>query len=111
MLDTALVLLVIAGLLVIVGLSQPLAIRLRLPPSVLLAAVGVGIGAFPVVSAQFGLSNSVDVAAGVFSGPPARPGTVIFVFLPLLGFEAWVFLRVQPTLPDAPPLPVLALIA
>ena len=38
MFDTALVLLVIAGLLIVVGISQPLAIRLRLPPSVLLAA-------------------------------------------------------------------------
>src|SRR5579864_2870897 len=43
MLDTVFVLLVIAGLLVVVGISQLLAIRLRLPPSVLLAAVGVGI--------------------------------------------------------------------
>ena len=52
-----LVLLVIADLLVAVGISQPLAIRLRLPPSVLLAAVGVAIGALPVVLGRLGLSG------------------------------------------------------
>ena len=34
MIDTALVLLVMAGLLLVVGLSQPLAVRIGLPPSV-----------------------------------------------------------------------------
>jgi hypothetical protein len=57
MFDNALVLLVIADLLVAVGISQPLAIRLRLPPSVLLAAVGVAIGALPVVLGRLGLSG------------------------------------------------------
>src|SRR5882672_1644573 len=111
MLDTALVLLVIAGLLVIVGLSQPLAIRLRLPPSVLLAAVGVGIGAFPVVSAQFGLSNSVDAAAGIFAELPVSSETFIYVFLPLLVFEAGIVTDVRRTLEDAAPILLLAIIA
>src|ERR1700688_2180767 len=83
MVDTALVLLVIAGLLVVVGISQPLAIRLKLPPSVLLAAVGVGIGAFPAVSDHLGLSGSVDAAAGSFAALPVSSVTFIYVFLPL----------------------------
>src|SRR5271170_2685737 len=62
MFDTTLVLLVIAGLLVVVGISQPLAVRLRLPPSVLLAAIGVAIGALPVVLGRLGLSGPVDFA-------------------------------------------------
>src|SRR5882672_5055045 len=111
MLDTALVLLVIAGLLVIVGLSQPLANRLRLPPSVLLAAVGVGIGAFPVVSAQFGLSNSVDAAAGIFAELPVSSVTFIYVFLPLLVFEAGIVTDVRRTIEDAAAILVLAVIA
>ena len=44
MFDTAFVLLVIAVLLVVVGLCQPLAAHLKLPPPVLLGVVGVALG-------------------------------------------------------------------
>jgi CPA1 family monovalent cation:H+ antiporter len=111
MLDTALVLLVIAGLLVVVALSQPLAIRLRLPPSVLLAAVGVGIGAFPAVLGQLGLSGSVDAAAGLFADLPVSSGTFIYVFLPLLVFEAGIATDVRRTIEDAAAILILAVIA
>src|SRR5271155_4976091 len=108
MLDTVFVLLVIAGLLVVVGISQPLAVRLRLPPSVLLAAVGVGIGAFPAVSAQLGLSGSVDSAAGLFADLPVSSGTFIYVFLPLLVFEAGIATDVRGTIEDAAAILLLA---
>jgi CPA1 family monovalent cation:H+ antiporter len=111
MLDTALVLLVIAGLLVVVGISQPLAIRLRLPPSVLLAAVGVGIGAFPAVSGQLGLSGSVDAAAGSFAALPVSSVTFIYVFLPLLVFEAGIATHVRRSIDDAAAILFLAVIA
>jgi len=111
MLDTVFVLLVIAGLLVVVGLSQPLAIRLRLPPSVLLAAVGVGIGALPTVSKQFGLSGSVDAAAGLFADLPVSSVTFIYVFLPLLVFEAGIATDVRRTAQDAAAILLLAVVA
>jgi monovalent cation:H+ antiporter, CPA1 family len=111
MLDTVFVLLVIAGLLVVVGLSQPLAIRLRLPPSVVLAAIGVGIGAFPAVSKQFGLSGSVDAAAGLFADLPVSSVTFIYVFLPLLVFEAGIATDVRRTIEDAAAILLLAVVA
>jgi CPA1 family monovalent cation:H+ antiporter len=110
MLDTVFVLLVIAGLLVVVGITQPLAIRLRLPPSVLLAAVGVGIGAFPAVSNQLGLSGSVD-APGLFADLPVSSVTFIYVFLPLLVFEAGIATDVRRTVEDAAAILLLAVIA
>src|SRR5271154_1371529 len=100
MLDTVFVLLVIAGLLVVVGISQPLAVRLRLPPSVLLAAVGVGIGAFPAVSNQLGLSGPAD-APRLFADLPVNSVTFIYVFLPLLVFEAGIATDVRRTVEDA----------
>ena len=109
MLDTVIVLLVIAGLLVVVGISQPLAIRLRLPPAVLLAAVGVGIGAFPAVSNQLGLSGSVGT--GPFADLPVSSVTFIYVFLPLLVFEAGIATDVRRTLEDAAAILLLAVIA
>ena len=111
MLDTALVLVVIAGLLVVVGVSQPLAIRLRLPPSVLLAAIGVGIGAVPAVLDQLGLSRPIDAAAGLFAGLPVSSSTFIYVFLPLLIFEAGIATDVRRTVEDAAAILLLAVVA
>ena len=111
MADTALVLLVVAGLLVVVGISQPLAIWLKLPPAVLLAAVGVGIGAFPALSGKFGLSGSIDAAAGLFADLPISSVTFIYVFLPLLVFEAGIATDVRRIIEDAAAILVLAVIA
>jgi monovalent cation:H+ antiporter, CPA1 family len=119
MLDTALVLLVIAGLLVVVAVSQPLAIRLKLPPSVLLAAIGVAIGAFPLVFGQTGLWGSLAAgrgagfatAARLFADLPVSSETFIYVFLPLLVFEAGIATDVRRTIDDAAPILLLAVIA
>ena len=108
--DVALLLLVVAGLLVVVGLSQPLATRLRLPPSVVLAALGVGIGAFPVIARSFGASP-VDAAAGLFADLPINSATFIYVFLPLLVFEAGIVTDVRRTIEDAAAILVLAVVA
>lgn len=110
MLDTSLVLLVVAGLLVVVGISQPLANRLRLPPSVLLAAIGVGIGAFPAVLARLGPYGRVDTAAGLFAHLPVTSVTFIYVFLPLLVFEAGIATHVRRTIEDAAAILLLAVI-
>src|SRR5580704_10813027 len=111
MLDTAFVLLVVAGLLVVVGLSQPVAVRIGLPPSVLLAAAGIGIGAFPVLSVQLGLSDSVDTAVGLFANLPVSSVTFIYVFLPLLVFEAGIATDVRRTIEDAAAILLLAIVA
>lgn len=109
MLDTPLVLTVIAGLLVVVGLCQRLAARLLLPSSVLLAAVGVAIGAFPALAAWLGL-GPLNVAAGLFAGLPIHSDTFIYVFLPLLVFEAGILTDVRHTVADAPAILLLAII-
>lgn len=110
MLDTSFVLLVVAGLLVVVGISQPLANRLRLPPSVLLAAIGAGIGAFPAVLARLGLYGPVDAAAGLFAHLPVSSVTFIYVFLPLLVFEAGITTHVRRSSEDAAAILLLAVI-
>src|ERR1700730_1586397 len=111
MLDTAFVLLVWAGLLVVVGLSQPLAVRIVLPPSVWLAAAGIGIGAFPVLSVQLGLSDSVDTAVGLFANLPVSSFIFIYVFLPLLVFEGRIATGVRRTFEDAAAILLLAIVA
>jgi monovalent cation:H+ antiporter, CPA1 family len=110
MLDTALVLLVIAGLLAIVGLCQPLAARLRLPASVLLAGIGVAIGLAPTVSGWLGLAHWVDRAAALFAGLPVSATMLLYVFLPLFVFEAGIVTDVRRTVEDAAAILVLAVI-
>jgi monovalent cation:H+ antiporter, CPA1 family len=111
MLDTALVLLVVAGLLIVVGVSQPLASRLRLPQSVVLAAVGMAIGILPAVTAKLRFSHSVDVAAGLFANLPVNSSIFIYVFLPLLVFEAGIATDVRRTIEDAAAILLLAVVA
>jgi Na+:H+ antiporter len=111
MFDTPLVLLILAALLVIVAISQPLATQLKLPQSVLLAAIGIGIGALPAITAHLGLPSSIDVVADLFAKLPVSSSLFIYVFLPLLVFEAGVASDVKRTIEDAAPILILAVAA
>jgi monovalent cation:H+ antiporter, CPA1 family len=111
MFDTALVLLVMSGLLVLIGMSQPLAVRLRLPPSVLLTAIGVAIGTLPRLFHHWGFSASFDATAALFTDLPLSPETFIYVFLPLLVFEAGIVTDVRRMIEDAAAILFLAVIA
>jgi monovalent cation:H+ antiporter, CPA1 family len=111
MFDTALVLFVLAGFLIVVAISQPVATWLKLPQSVVLAAIGIGIGALPAIAAQLGLPGQIDVAANLFAKLPVNSAIFIYVFLPLLVFEAGVATDVKRTIEDAGPILVLAVVA
>jgi Kef-type K+ transport system membrane component KefB len=111
MLDIAFVLLVIAALLVVVGLCQPLAAYLRLPPPVLLGVVGVGLGVFPAVMSQLGWPIQTDPLADIFVALPFSSASFIYVFLPLLVFEAGIVTDVRRMLQDAGPILLLAVLA
>ena len=111
MFDTALVLFVLAGFLIVVALSQPVATWIKLPQSVVLAAIGIGIGALPTIAAQFGFPGQIDVAANLFAKLPVNSAIFIYVFLPLLVFEAGVATDVKRTIADAAPILVLAVVA
>lgn len=109
--DTPFVLLVITVLLVVVGLMQPLAARLKLPPPVLLAVVGVALGGFPVLLAKFGWGRGTDVLADAFAALPVDSTTFVYVFLPLLVFEAGLATDVRRVIEDAAAILLLAIVA
>lgn len=111
MFDTALVLLILAGLLLIVAVTLPLAARLQLPQSVVLAAIGIVIGALPGITAHLGLPGPIDVAADLFAKLPVSSAIFVYVFLPLLVFEAGVAADVKRTVEDAAPILILAVVA
>jgi CPA1 family monovalent cation:H+ antiporter len=111
MFDTAFVLLVVAVLLAVVGVCQPLAAYLRLPPPVLLGVVGVALGGVPAIISGLGWSGRSDVFADAFARLPVDSATFIYVFLPPLVFEAGIATDVRRMIDDAAPILLLAIIA
>ena len=111
MIDIVLILAMLAILLVVVALSQPLAVRLKLAPVVLLAVIGVGIGAASGLLQHMPLSIPFGGVAGLFADLPLGSETFIYVFLPLLLFEAAITSDVRRMVEDAAPILMLAVIA
>src|SRR5215475_10318986 len=109
--DAALVLLTVALLLVVVGGIQPLAARLRLPATVVLAAFGVAIGVVLGAASHGALAGRFDGAAALFQELPVTSQTIIYVFLPLLVFEAGITSDVRRILEDIAPILLLAIVA
>jgi CPA1 family monovalent cation:H+ antiporter len=109
--DVILVLAVFAALLVLVALSQPVAERLRLAPVVLLAAIGAAIGAVSALLTHADLSHWSGEVVRIFADLPLGSDVFIYVFLPLLIFEAALTTDVRRVLDDAAPILLLAVIA
>jgi len=111
MLSLADVLLTVACLLVVISMLQPLASRWNLPNTVLLAVVGVLIG----VAAGFLLSTPLtdvfnDVAELILDFPISST-EFLYIFLPILLFEAALMIDVRRIAEDAGAILVLAVIA
>jgi CPA1 family monovalent cation:H+ antiporter len=111
MLDIAVVLLAIGALLVVVGVTQPVAIWLRLPPAVLLAAIGVAIGGASAVLSHAELGGWASEIGQLFRNFPINAEAFIYVFLPLLVFEAGLTIDVRRMLQDAAVILLLAIVA
>ena len=111
MLDTALVLAAVAVLLVVVGAIQPLAAKLRLPPAVVLAGFGIAIGTASGLLSHMPVAGRLAALAELFGNLPITSETIIYVFLPLLVFEAGITSDVRRILEDAAPILLLAIVA
>jgi monovalent cation:H+ antiporter, CPA1 family len=111
MLNAAFILLAVALLLVVAGAIQPLAARLRLPPPVLLAVFGIAIGVVSSIAAHGTFAGELDDAGRLFQELPITSETIIYVFLPLLVFEAGITSDVRRILEDWAPILLLAIVA
>ena len=111
MLDIVVVLAVLATLLVVVAVSQPVAVRLHLAPVVLLAVIGAAIGALSTFLLRSSLSDRFDGIAASFVNLPVSSETFVYVFLPLLVFEGAITADVRRMLEDAAPILMLAVVA
>jgi monovalent cation:H+ antiporter, CPA1 family len=104
-------LLTVAGLLVVIGMLQPLAVRLNLSPTVLLAVVGVFIGSAAGFLLHTDLTDAFNEVAELVLDFPISSTEVLYIFLPILLFEASITIDVRRMLEDAAPIFLLAVIA
>ena len=109
--DLIIFILIISALLVVASLLQPLAERLKLPHSVLLAAVGVAIAVTSVTLTQMKGPLVIREAAEAVSGLSFNSSTYILVFLPALLFQAALTIDVRRMMEDAAPILLLAVVA
>ena len=112
MFDIVLLLAVLATLLVVVAVSQPVAVRLKVAPVVLLAVIGVAMGVASIVLLHTPACERIWARLRrLFADLPLGSETFIYVFLPLLIFEGAITGDVRRILEDAAPILMLAVVA
>jgi Na+:H+ antiporter len=109
--DIHVILLVIATLLIVVGLIQPLAARLGLSPTVLLALVGVAIGLGSTVLTTIDVLSQIAPVAKSITNLPIHSDVFLDIFLPMLLFETALNIEVHQMIEDAGPILLLAVVA
>lgn len=101
----------IAGLLVIISLIQPLARRLGLAPSVLLAVVGVAIGSAATWLMHTSQTDAFNEIADVFVNLPLDSSGILNLFLPILLFQTTLTLDVRRMAEDGAVVFTMAVVA
>ncbi|MFC4671760.1 cation:proton antiporter [Seohaeicola nanhaiensis] len=109
--DIVLVLTVLASLFLVIAAAEPLAEKLRIPYSVILAVLGILIGAGATFFLRTPLTDALNPVAEAILGLPIRSNVFLYVFLPTLLFQATIGMDVRRMLDDWVPISVLAVVA
>ncbi|MEM7516849.1 MAG: cation:proton antiporter, partial [Planctomycetota bacterium] len=109
--DIVVVTTVIASLFLVIGAAEPLAASLRLPYSVILAVIGVVLGAAAIFFLNSELIDALNPVAEAILGLPIRSNVFLYVFLPTLLFQATLGMNLKRMLDDWVPILVLAVVA
>ncbi|MFN3210148.1 MAG: cation:proton antiporter [Roseovarius sp.] len=109
--EIVLVTTIIASLFFVIGVAEPLAARLGLPYSVILAVLGVLIGAGAIFFLRTELTDALNPVAEAILGLPIRSNVFLYVFLPTLLFQATLGMNLRRMLDDWVPILVLAVVA
>jgi CPA1 family monovalent cation:H+ antiporter len=102
---------IIASLFLVIGAADPIAARLRLPYSVILAILGMLIGTGSIFLLQTDLTDALNPVAEAILGLPIRSNVFLYVFLPTLLFQATLGMNLRRMLDDWVPILVLAVVA
>lgn len=109
--DIVLITTVIASLFIVIGAAEPLASRLRVPYSVILAVLGVMIGLAALFFLRTELTDALNPVAEAILGLPIRSNVFLYVFLPTLLFQATLGMNLRRMMDDWVPIIVLAVVA
>jgi CPA1 family monovalent cation:H+ antiporter len=109
-LSVALVVFTLAALLIAVSLAEPIAARVRLPASVLLALFGLAIGAIGL-ALRSGAFGPAGEEAARYTELPLESEGFLFVFLPLLLFQSAMNTDLRQVIDDASSIFILAIVA
>ncbi len=109
--DIVVVTAILASLFLIIGLAEPLAARLRLPFSVILAGLGILIGLAAAFFLRTELTDALNPVAAAILGLPIRSNVFLYVFLPTLLFQVTLGMNLRRMLDDWVPILVMAVLA
>lgn len=109
--DIVLITAVIASLFLVIGAAEPLAARLRLPYSVILALLGIIIASGALFFLRTELTDALNPVAEAILDLPIRSNVFLYVFLPTLLFQATLGMNLRRMLDDWVPIMVLAVVA
>ncbi len=109
--DIVVITTVIASLFLVIGAAEPLAGRLGLPNSVILAILGLLIGVGAIFFLRTELTDVLNPVAEAILGLPIRSNVFLYVFLPTLLFQATLGMNLRRMLDDWVPILVLAVVA
>ncbi len=109
--DIVLVTSVVAILFVVIGLSEPLAAKVGLPFSVVLAVLGSMIGTGAIFFLQTDLTDALNPVAEAILNFPIKSNVFLYLFLPTLLFQATLGMNLRRMLDDWVPILVMAVVA
>lgn len=109
--DIVVVTTIIASLFLVIGVAEPLAARLRLPYSVILAVFGSLIAIAAAFFLHTELTDALNPVAEAILGLPIRSNVFLYVFLPTLLFQATLGMELRRMLDDWVPILMLAVVA
>ena len=109
--DIVLITTVVASLFLVIGVAEPLAARVNLPYSVILAILGILIALGAIFFLRTNITDALNPVAEAILGLPIRSNVFLYVFLPTLLFQATLGMNLRRMLDDWVPILVLAVVA
>lgn len=102
---------VLAGLFVIIALGEPLAARLRISYTVVLAMLGIAIGAGASFLLSTDITDALNPLALSVLSLPITSEAFLYIFLPTLIFQVSLTLDLRRMVEDWVPITVMAIVA
>jgi CPA1 family monovalent cation:H+ antiporter len=109
--DIVVVVTIISSLFLVIAAAEPLAAKVGLPYSAILAILGILIGAGAIFFLNTELTDVLQPVAEAIVDFPIKSNVFLYVFLPTLLFQATLGMNIRRMFDDWVPILVLAIVA